>query len=240
LTERQKEQRFHNYQIANLKAGDVKPLIKERFHPVLKEHGFSRASDSLSFRVAQPHYVHYLRLDFSAVYQGRFYVRAGIALDFLPLSDWSAFNAKRVSLDTDCLFCKDVTLPNGNPEFDNGTKLDEANETIDRLIASFRGFDRDYFQQFTHFPEPLDVLNSKFVRRMSESIEQELTPKFGIWGATVEMFTLRLALIHSFIGNASLKRELIEYGLANYELFDLKRRYEELLRDLRRGSGRKS
>jgi hypothetical protein len=236
LSERQKEARFHNYHFVNLKGKDLKPLLRDKFRPVLKANGFSRVSDSLSVRVVEPHYVHCLRLDFSSVYPGRFFVRAGIALDILPLSDWSEFTRKRLNVDSDCLFTKDITLPTGNPEFDNGTNLAEASETIDYLISCFRDFDRDYFNQFVRFPVPLGALGVDFVRDLAAVMTSNSESEYGICGATIRLFTLRLALVHRFLGKTLPSRKLLEYGLANYELFDLKRRYEQLLREVRGGS----
>jgi hypothetical protein len=86
LSEAQKDARYRNFHFVNLKGKDLKPLIKDRFRPFLKSKGFDKVSDSLSVRMAEPHYVHCLRLDFSSVYLGRFFVRAGIAIDFLPLA----------------------------------------------------------------------------------------------------------------------------------------------------------
>ena len=232
LSERQREQRFDRFHRRSLKAKDLQPLLRGRFRPILRKCGFIQASESLSHRAVEPHYVHFLRLCFSAVFPGRFFVRAGIALDFLPLSDWTAFDPKRVSLDVDCLFTKEVTLPNGNPEFDNGINLAEANETIDYLIVAFKRFDRDYFQKFKRFPAPVEALGVDFVRRLTKLVEQNSESEFGVNGATVEFFTLRLALIQKFLGHMSKARKLLEYGLACYELFDLKKRYSKLLRDL--------
>jgi hypothetical protein len=230
LTEPQKEARFKAYHFENLKAKDVKPLLREKFRPVLKASGFSRVSDSLSVRVVEPHYVHCLRLDFSATFLGRFFMRAGIATDVLPLSDWTSFNTKRLQLDADCLFTQDVTLSNGNPEFDNGNNLAEAHETIEYLIASFQQFDHDYFGRFRRFPDPLDRLDVEFVRN-APVVERT---DYGM--CSLNVFTLRLAMVHNFLGNTRQCQELLEYGLAHYKLHALKARYEQLLAELKGGN----
>ncbi|MBI3862588.1 MAG: hypothetical protein HY290_11915 [Planctomycetia bacterium] len=232
LSESQKEERYHNFHFVNLKGTDLKPLLRDKFRPVLKTSGFGRISDSLAIRVVEPHYVHCLQLTFSSKQAGRFFVRGGIALDFLPLSKGSEFTPKGLRLDTDCLFTKDMTLPNGNPEFDNGTDLAEADQTIDYLVSSFRDFDRDYFSRFVHFPSPLDSLGVDFVRNFASLIARNSASEYGTWGATEKLFTLRLAMVHVFLGNTSPSRQLLEYGLANYELLGLKTRYEQLLREL--------
>jgi hypothetical protein len=232
LTEEEKESRYHNYHFVNLKGRDLKPLIKDLFRPVLKASGFNRVSDSLSVRVIEPHYVHCLQISFSSVYAGRFFVRAGVAIDVLPQSDWTAFSVKRINVDTDCLFTKNLTLPNGNPEFDNGTNSEEAAETIRYLISSFKDFDREYFGQFSSFPAPIDGLGVEFVQSLSKLMQNNSESEFGTWGATKPFFTLRLALIHQFLGNTRNARQLAEYGFANFELWDLKSRYEQLLCDI--------
>lgn len=228
LTEREKDARFHKYHFENLKGKDLKPLLRDKFRPVLKANGFNRVSDSLSIRIVEPHYIHCLQIHFSSLSQGRFYVRAGIALNMLPLSDWSEFNPKRLNVDADCLFTKDLTLPNGNPAFDNGTNLTEAEETIRYLTACFTDFDRVYFGQFANFPAPIDSLGVEFVERLTMLMRDNLESEYGSCGATIELFTLRLALLHGLLGNAPESRKLAEYGLANYELYDLKNKYELL------------
>lgn len=229
LTDRQKVERFHRYHFINLKAKDLKPLLKNKFHPVLKAKGFSKVSDSLSVRLVPPHYVHCVRIAFDSVYAGRFFVRAGIALDFLPLSNWTRFNLKRLNLDTDCVFTKNVRLANGHPEFDNGANATEATKTIEYLISAFKNTERDYFNRFMQFPEPFAALDVNFMRSFPSLTKNELESEYGSWGPTEAFFTLRLAMIHEFVGNKQACRQLLEYGLANYQLFDLKKRYERLL-----------
>ena len=232
LSESQKDERFHNYHYVNLKAKNLRPLLREKFNPVLKSCGFSRTSDTLFSRKVEPHYVHCLRLSFSSKSPGRFIVKAGVALDILPLSDWSAFEMTRLSLDSDCLFTTNVLLSNGNPEFDNGTDLVEANETINYLISSFKDFDLNYFSQFDHFPKPIDRLEVEFVQRISALVSKNSISEYGRFGATIQFLTLRLALIHKFLGNTKSSRKLLEFGLSNHELFSLKSRYKDLLQSL--------
>ncbi len=39
-------------------------------------------------------------------------------------------------------------------------------------------------------------------------------------------------MVHNFLQDTKNARRLLEYGLTNYKLFHLKRRYEDLLRGL--------
>jgi hypothetical protein len=239
LTVQEKEARSHRHHYDNLNGNDLKPLLREQFRPFLKASGFRRVSDSLSVRIVEPHYVHCLRLSFSSVYAGRFHVRGGIALDMLPMSDGSEFNLKRLSVDTDCLLTNDITLPNGNPEFDNGKNLEEAAETIEYLIASVGDFDREYFSRFEHFPEPLSGFGIDFVRNLDASIRNGKRSTYGSWGATIEMLTFRLALVHRFLENIPTSRQVLEYLLANLELCALKEKCGRLLREMERSPARR-
>ncbi len=233
LTQAEKNERFHRYHFVNLKATDVKPLLADRFRPILKAAGFRRLSDSLSARLVHPHYVHCFRVSFSAVSPGRLFVTAGIALDLLPLSDWSAFTLTRINPDTDCLFTTPVTLPNGNPEFDSGASQTEALETIDQLTAAFMSVERGYFQKFIAFPEPVGSLSVRDVLALHAEVNANHVSQYGRCGATIEFFTLRLALLQRHLGNAAASRALLEHGLKNYQLYDLGKRYRALLGEMR-------
>jgi hypothetical protein len=229
------KERIDRYHFQNITAKQLRPLLSRRFRPVLKQHGFQRANDALSFRLTASPYVHFVSVSFSSKFPGRFQAKAGIALDFLPIADNITFDAKKVCLDSDCLFTTHLVLPNGNPEFDNGRSEAEANETIDMLLNAFTQFDESYFQKkFSRFPTPLDRLGVRFVEKLARLVEKDEESQYGGWGATDTLFVYRLALIHRHLGKNSEALSLVEYGLSKLSLYSLKPLYDKLRRELKK------
>jgi len=235
LSPAERQERIERYHSQNITAKQLRPLLNLRFRPVLKQLGFLRATESLLFRTTAAPYVHFIAIRFSSTFPGRFHVKAGIALDFLPTFLMSSFNPKKVELDGDCLFTTLIKLPNGNHDFDNGRNETEAHETIDVLLEAFTQFEASYFKQkFSAFPEPVNSLGGPFVEELTNLVRRNEESSFGTWGATDVLFVYRLALIHKRIGNYATALSLIQYGLSHYApLYLLQPLYEDLDRELR-------
>jgi hypothetical protein len=238
LSPAERQERLERYHSQNITAKQLRPLLNLRFRPVLKQQGFQRATDSLSFRTTAAPYVHFISIRFSSTFPGRFHVKAGIALDFLPMSLTIPFNPKKVELDSDCLFTTFIALPNGNHDIDNGRNEAEAHETIDVLLEAFAHFEASYFRhKFSAFPEPVNGLGIPFIEEITRLVKRNEESSFGSWGATEVLFVYRLALIHKRLSNYATALSLVQYGLSHYApLYLLQPLYEDLERELKMGS----
>lgn len=213
LTPEQREERLHAYHRANLGAPEVRPILRSVFEPFAASLGFRRAATTLLVRRVEPHYVHAVSIVFRGKTPGRFYVKLGVAVDFL-LHD-NAFELKAFNFDTDCLFLQTLRLPTGTPEFDNGTTVEEATETVQLLNTVFATAEQSYFSRFNAFPDPLATFGVPELQKLESAVHSGVDHEFGRWGATVHMLAYRIALVHRFIGNIAHARDVAEYAAAN-------------------------
>jgi len=232
LSDEQKRDRFHRYHALNLPASKTRPIIRERFVPVLKNAGFRRASEGRFYRFVAPHYFHFVTVGFSSKAPGRFWSRVGVAVDIQPPLTRVGFDPRRANPDTDCLFLRALSFENGLEEFDNGTNVLEGSETVDHLCAAFRRSEDQFLASFKSFPEPIASLGPAEIQVMSEHVTNAIPHPFGIWGATIQLLVLRLATVQKEIGNRARARDLLVFGLESLQVLGLRGAYEELLAEV--------
>ena len=197
-----KEGESYSSPTLSMKSADFKKYYNKLINPFLKSIGFKCNGFKATLESDTLHKI--VSYDTSK-FGGYGQITVAVHPKKLPTKDDYPLDAS--PLIYHYLFSKQLTLPNGNEDFELGWTEEHVTETCSYMLAAIKEQAPLFFNQFSNFPLPFtEVESANFETKLNFFLEN-----FRMYYDSKGRWTLTLARIHSVYGNKESAAAMAKY-----------------------------